>query len=245
MKNQETGFKKTPEQVQNQPTATELSQLAIMLAQAQKKPITPENREELLRAACDLWCASDNLIRERKQATEKEISSRESAAWEEIGLRFHNETVSFKTMVEQKRLRRNSTGKKSEPFISSVEGAKKAFKAFHKSACGTELAVGETKPVGSAALLFLDEPCAQVLKCGAMSKALFAAFLAWQKERSGPERPKIETTSTVERVQPCPEEKDKHPRKAEDAKLARSVVQKNFLPSLSNRPPKKRGSRRN
>lgn len=182
------------EPILNQPNSTELSRMAIALAQARRTPITEKNRDELLHSAYEMWEAADKLIQRRKTSAEQEAAARQTAinkAFAEVATKsLYGGGDTFKEIVE-KNLLPKRVGKKGvemgEPqFITSIEGVKKAFLKFHES--------------GSAVFQFLLEPAAEVLKTGTMSKAMFANFLAWQKERCGLERPSPEKLLAAELI---------------------------------------------
>lgn len=182
----------------NQPTAIELSQLAVTLARTLDESVTPENREGLLRDAYDLWRAADELIKERKSDAERDATARETKSCMEIVKEMFGkqETKTFQEIADQRILpkRVGKKGKESgeSQCISSAEGVKKAFNRFWKSVVGPAWAVGESRPLGDDAFLFRDEPASKVLKSRTMSMRMLRRFVEWQKMQSDLKNPSTE-----------------------------------------------------
>jgi hypothetical protein len=175
----------------NNPTPVELSRMAIALAEVNQISVTPENRDQLIRNAYEMWEAANNLIHERNTLAEKGANALQEAYNKEIAeisaksFLSNGDSITFREIIKNRLLRKH-VGKKgienTEPdVITSIGGVTKAFKKFHKSVCGDDLAVGKKKAFGAAALLFVEEPAVEVLKSQTMSKALFSHFLDWKK----------------------------------------------------------------
>lgn len=156
-----------------QPTPAELSHLSVTLAQANQTPITQENRGKLLSEAYDLWQQAHQIIQARQTA--RPLADADVVA----GL--CENTITFAELIEKKLLPKQVGKKGTVGYVTSVVGARNAFTNFYESVVD-----GKTR---WNAFLFRDEPLNLVLRLGAMSKTISAAFVTWKRVQCELESP--------------------------------------------------------
>jgi len=182
----------------HQPSAAELSKLALRIAEGQKTSITPDNRKELLRCAYDLWQAAEKFIQERESLAKQEAATQDQQAWKEIaeaeGKRPSDDTVTFKEIVEKSLAPKRVGMKGLSGAALGIKGIEKSLKAFFKAKTSlpdfwhpsTHAKFGSPayakafeKQAPSAKKKYL----ARILKEKKLPRPLFEKWLAWRDKK--------------------------------------------------------------
>ncbi len=180
------------EAIMNQPTPTELAQLAVALARTKDESVTPENRDNLLNDAYNLWNTAEQVIQTRQEA--RATSDFNSWSEPEIIAAFSDDPITFKEIVE-KRLAKKATGPKgTENNAMGLKGIEQSLKVFFRETVqvpdlwlpntrarlgSDEFSKAFKKQSPAASSKFLS----RILGEKKISKALLQTWLAWRQQK--------------------------------------------------------------